>query len=92
LNDVGHPIKLGTGGGSIASTFPLSFHGRDRSSFLGTTERAGSGKPSILGEGAELDRTLPCPVNLVDGVGNLRIGDEGFVSRIKENDRVMGSA
>ena len=50
-----------------------------------------SREAGIFGEGAELDGAVPGPLHFKNGVGQLRILDKGFVSRIKENQGFMAA-
>ncbi len=51
---------------------------------------ADTGEAGGLGEGAELDGALLGPFDFVDGVRDLRVGDERLVGGVKEDHAVVG--
>ncbi len=51
---------------------------------------AHAGEAGLFREGAELDGDILCALNFVDGVGELGVADEGFVSGIKEDEGAVG--
>ena len=52
---------------------------------------AGAGEASVLGEGAELDRTVAGSLELKDRMGQCRILDEGLIGRIEQDQGAMAA-
>ena len=88
LDHIGHAVELG-GLPAVpqlveGDPLPLKLLGDDR---IGA---AGAGEAGGLGEGAELDGAGPGPRDLEDGVGDVRLGDEGLIGAVKEDEAVVG--
>ena len=65
---------------------------RNRKGELLRHDRVGEtrpGKARRLGQGAELDGAFLCPLYCIDAPGQLRFGYKRFISRIKQDDRVI---
>ena len=70
---------------SPAAVCPHQLFGNDHQA------AAHAGEAGGLGEGAELDGALLRPFDLVDGVGDGRVGDERLVGGVEEDDRVVAA-
>ena len=50
--------------------------------------QAHTGKTGILGKAADFNRAGSCPLALIDGVRNIRLGNIGLIGRVIEDNRV----
>ena len=93
LHGVGHAVELGGGAAQpeLVEAVALARAGGARDLFRHHCEAAAdAGEAGGLGEAAELDGALLGPVDLVDGVRDLRLGDEGLVGGVEEDHAVVG--
>ena len=92
LDNVVHPVELG---GLPAEPHFVQAHFVAIRRFPGQLERhhsiaaAGTGESCGLGEGAEFDGAVLGAGDGIDAPGHFRIGDEGFVSGIIQDDGVI---
>ena len=91
-DNVVHTVELG---GLPAEPHFVQAHFLPFRRFPGQLERhhrvaaAGTGEPCSLGEGAEFNGAILGARDGVDAPGHIRVGDEGFVSRIIQDDGVV---
>ncbi len=92
LDGVGHAVRLGR-----VAAVPQRVQALGLPGVVGRHERfghhgegaAGAGEPRGLGKTPELHRDLARPLDLVYGMRDLRVADEGLVGGVEEDQRLV---